>query len=253
MAGKVDEFISKLSKSLILHPYPILHGFRNCVPAPFSSYAWREIAYESVRQTARESVDPLSELDPLAVLWRRAGRTNYGTALRNLRRCQRFIAWCLFCLIITTEKTDSTDENKTTGLQNTLFFAMWMFVLVYVWSHVSASTALYESSKAKHQLKPTLAWTASMAVIASFLLHGAAYDGHVHSDTTARRGDATARRGMIVIAIHVLICICLDWVQPGPANEPAIVYGEKGDYGLYKKGVWKGNEEELVGGVARNP
>ena len=128
MAGKVEDMIRQLSRSLVVHPYPVLHGFRNCVPAPFSSYEWRELACESVRQTAQESVtswaaggDPL---DPLSVLWRRAGRTKYGVALRNLRRCQRFIAWSLFCLMITTErKSDGEDSAaKTTALQNTLFF-----------------------------------------------------------------------------------------------------------------------------------
>ena len=260
MAAKAEEMVQKLSKRLIVHPYPMLHGFRNCVPAPFSSYAWREFAYESVRQTARESKTYWTaasgpNLDPLSVLWRRAGQTKYGFALRNLRRCQRFIAWSLFCLMLTTEKkmaddaaetNDREDGGKTTtNLQNTLFFAMWMFVVAWVWSHVEASTALYEQAGTNYQPRPTIAWTALMLIIAFFMLHGAAkYDADdVHENQS---GNATARTGMIVVATHVIVCICLDWAQPGPTDVTLLKQGEAGDYDAQRDNTLKQDKDVLV-------
>ena len=131
MAGRIEEGFDELP-ALVNMQMPLLHLFRNVIPAPFSSFSWRHYSTEHVRRRVR-TVDPVPEnpfVSLISMLTCEEGATVYSRRRASCRRWQSVMAY-LFCLIL-LEPPQDEHPGVATQTHHTFFLAFLVSTSVFL-------------------------------------------------------------------------------------------------------------------------
>ena len=142
------------AEEIVDFPMPISHLFRNTVPAPFSSFAWRHWQTEHVRRTARP-VHQLSE-NPffltLSMLFSETGASVFTQRRARARRWQCIMAYCFFAIVISQPGSD----GDATTTQHWMFMAFIVSTIAFLRAQSDLTSCMYGEAMAyAHAPAPT--------------------------------------------------------------------------------------------------
>jgi len=138
--------LEAVEESYVDFPMPILHLFRNVVPAPYSSFAWRHWQAEHVRRGVRP-VHQFSE-NPffltLSMLFTETGASVFTQRRNRARRWQCIMAYCFFAIII----SQPASNGDATKMHHWMFMAFLVSTIAFVRAQSDLTSCMYGETMA---------------------------------------------------------------------------------------------------------
>lgn len=211
---------------------PLLHLFRNVVPAPFSSFAWRHYDTEHVRLAVKpvrhQAQFPLLSL--LSLMFSETGASVYTRRRTRARRWQCIMAYCFFALLL----CEPQDDGTISSAQNWLFFAFALSVVTFLRVQHDVTSCLYGENMAEAHAEAGMGLLAGMPYSS---IAGATGVVCAAAFASSSPGSGSAHWFLFLFSVYVIIATAAD----------ANLFAEQLDVGEVG-----GSDRYLVSNVVRN-